>query len=160
MFDREDHRLTSYRIGQQDEGNPAFELINEQLDRTITASPAQRIPNAQALLYEVDALIEVIRNGGHAISVHVPQRCIFCAKGAYKIVVNALEANTQAERNKAQSNLGWAAPQPNARWLIMACDQCGNIQTFRPDLPESASSGFTLQKVNGKVERWVKKRNP
>ncbi len=159
MFDGEVHRSPHYRLGRDDEANQAYELINELFDRTIVADPTKRIQNAGSLLSEVDDLICVIENGGHAISIHSPHRCIFCAQGLYRIVVNGLEAGSEAERAKASSLFGWQAPQPHPRWLIMVCDQCGNVQTFRPDLPENKSSGFHLQKVNEKVKRWTTKRN-
>ena len=158
MFDREEHRSLHYRLGQNDETNQAYELINELFDRTIVADPTKRLQNASALRSDVDDLIAAIENGGHAISIHVPHRCIFCAQGTYKVVVNSLEANSSADRALAQSLFGWASPQPHARWLIMVCDVCGNVQTFRPDLPDGKTQ-FQLQTVNKKSARWTTKRN-
>lgn len=158
MFDREEHRSPHYRLGRNDEANQAYELVNELFDRTIVTDLTKRLQNASALRSEVDDLIVAFENGGHAISIHVPHRCIFCAQGTYKIVVNSLEANSSGERAKAQSLFGWAAPQPHSRWLIMVCDVCGNVQTFRPDLPEGKTQ-FQLRTVNEKVARWTTKRN-
>lgn len=158
MFDREEHRSPHYRLGRNDETNQAYELINELLDRTIVADPAKRLHNAGALLSEVDDLIAAVENGGHAITIHVAHRCIFCAQGTYKIVVNSLEPNSDVERGKAHSLFGWQVPKPYPRWLIMVCDVCGNVQTFRPDLPEGTTQ-VQLRMVAEKVARWTVKRN-
>ncbi len=159
-FDREDHRLPRYRIGQDDEAEPAYELINELLDKTIIASSTQRIQNARSLLGEIDDLITIIRNGGHAISLQVPQRCIFCAKWRYQVIVNGLELSPQSANGQAQSLFGWASPKTTPLWLIMACDTCGNVQTFRPDLPEPRATQYAVSQINAKKERWTRKRNP
>lgn len=156
IFDREEHRSDRYRLGRTDENNQAYELLNELFDRTIVAEKSKRTQNAGSFLEEVDKLIEVIEHDGHAISIHVLHRCLFCAQGHYKILENTLEGGRAKE---SVSQLGWTVPQPNPRWLIMVCDQCGNIQSFRPDLPANQPSGFSLQRVNEKVKRWVTKRN-
>lgn len=156
MFDREEHRSDRYRLGRSDESNQAYELLNELFDRTIVAEKSKRIQNAGSLLDEVDELIEVIEHDGHAASIYVPHRCLFCAQGHYGILENTLDGGRAKE---AISQLGWNVPQPSPRWLIMVCDQCGNIQTFRPDLPANRPSGFSLQKVSERVKRWVTKRN-
>jgi serine/threonine protein kinase len=160
IFDREDFRQQKYRIGQDDPTEPAYELINQLFDKAIVVRPNLRIQNATALLSEVDQLLSVMRAGGHAISLEVRHRCIFCAQGEYKVVVNGLEGNAQAASSEAQSMLGWQVPGPYPAWLIMVCQACGNIQAFRPDLPPAGSSGFVNQQANARKQRWLAKRNP
>jgi serine/threonine protein kinase len=160
IFDREDFRQQKYRIGQNDEAEPAYELINQLFDKTIVAQLSSRIPNAKVLLSEVDQLLSVMRAGGHAISLDVPHRCIFCAQGEYKVVVNGLDGNAQTANSAAQSMLGWQAPGSYPAWLIMVCQACGNIQAFRPDLPPAGPSGYVNQQANARKQRWLKKRNP
>jgi len=161
IFDREDFRQPRYRIGQDDPKEPAYELINQLFDKTIVNQPSSRTQNARALLSEVDELLSVMRAGGHAISLEVPHRCIFCAQGEYKVVVNGLQdGHAQSASGEAQSMLGWAVPAPYPAWLIMVCQACGNVQVFRPDLPPAGASGFINQKVKGRKKRWLTKSNP
>ena len=161
IFDREDFRQQKYRIGQDDPREPSYELINQLFDRTIVHQAESRIQNARALVAEVDQLISVMNAGGHAISLEVPHRCLFCAQGEYKVVVNGLQdGDAQRASGEAQSLLGWAAPGPYPGWLIMVCQTCGNVQVFRPDLPPAGSSGFVNQLAKARKQRWLAKRNP
>jgi serine/threonine protein kinase len=159
IFDREDHRHPRYRIGQDEPSNPAYELINQLLDRCIVSQPSQRIQDAVSLVYEVDQLINVIEAGGYPITLEVPHRCLFCAKGTYKVVVNGLQDGTEMnESNRANSMFGWGAPDRPV-WLVMVCDACGNVQIFRPDLPHSRR-GAANQRTKLIKEQWLAKRNP
>lgn len=160
IFDREEHREHRYKIEGTSDLDGNVELIHQLLDETITKKPGARLPSAVDLLYKVDELILRMEVGGHAVSLEVPHRCLFCARGQYKVVVNGLEGNAQAAGSEANSLFGWGAPTPYPAWLIMVCDFCGNVQTFRPDLPESKSSGFKLREANERKNRWTKKRNP
>jgi len=41
---------------------------------------------------------------------------------------------------------------------VMVCDYCGNMQTFRPDLPQGRrGSGADVMKQETRVERWKKR---
>ncbi|HWZ45436.1 MAG TPA: serine/threonine-protein kinase [Candidatus Saccharimonadales bacterium] len=159
VFDREEHRKLRYRIEGTSELDQNVELINQLLDEAIIEHPEARIPTAIDLLYKVDRLIARMEAGGHAISLEVSHRCLFCAEGQYKVLVNGLEGNAQAAGSEASSLFGWGAPTAYPAWLIMVCDFCGNVQTFRPDLPESKGPGFGLQQANERKKRWTTKRN-
>jgi serine/threonine-protein kinase len=160
IFDRENFRQQRYRIGQDDPREPGYELINQLLDKTIVENPSLRIQNARSLLSEVDTLFSVIKAGGHAISLEVSHRCIFCAQGEYKVVVNGLQdGDAQSANGQAQSMFGWVAPGNYPKWLLMVCQACGNVQVFRPDLP-FPRPGFTDQQAKARKERWLAKRNP
>jgi hypothetical protein len=76
VFEREEHRTPRYALNQEGSLDPWFELVSRLLDQTITASPADRIPSAPDLLWELDKLIEVIEAGGHAIRIGTRQRCV------------------------------------------------------------------------------------
>jgi serine/threonine protein kinase len=158
VFDREEHRKPGYRIEGMSDLDQDVELINELLDETITEHQEARIPTAIDLLYKVDRLIARMEAGGHAINLEVSHRCPFCAEGQYKVLVNGLEGNSQAAGSEAISLFGWGAPMSYPVWLIMVCDFCGNVQTFRPDLPESKGSGFKSQQANERRKRWTTKR--
>ncbi len=156
VFDREEHRTGQYRLGT-DSLDPNYELINQLLDEMIVESPSKRLASAVDVLTKVGDLIGVMAAGGHAISLEVPQRCIFCAYGKYATVVNTLKGGGN---DGASSMFGWTAGaggSPN--WLILVCDTCGNVQTFRPDLPRRPGSGYNLQPIKKKIGQWTAKRN-
>lgn len=149
MFDREQHRDDEYRLGQHDPGAPEWELVNGLLDQMIVAEPFRRTLSAEVLLLKVDGLISVIRAGGHPITLEVPHRCLFCAQGAYKVVVNGLRPGSRLDRtflqianDEASSIFGLGAPTAGVptvpHWLIMVCEACGHVQLFRPDLGAEA----------------------
>jgi serine/threonine protein kinase len=158
VFDREDHRKQKYRIGQNEPTEPGYELINQLLDRTVVATPESRIPTARSLVSEVDQLLSVMKAGGHAITLEVPQRCMFCAQGTYRVVIDGVGGSAQSASGQAQSMLGWSVPGPYPNWLIMVCDTCGNVQIFRPDLPP-ARSGMVNQNEKAIKQRWTTRRN-
>jgi serine/threonine protein kinase len=147
MFDREEHRVEEYRLGQDDPLAPEYELINELFDVAIVESPLQRIPSAPELLRRVEELIRVVRAGGHAITLTVPHRCLFCAQGEYEVIADGTQAGLIDRRNlishqsiannRVRSVLGWAAPNSPV-WLVLVCKACGNVQAFRPDLVPEA----------------------
>jgi serine/threonine protein kinase len=147
VFDREDHREPEYQLGQDDPGAPEYELINQLLDRAIVQDPLRRFAGAQLLLEAVDGLVRVVRAGGHATTLDVPHRCLFCAQGEYKVLVNGLTPGTRLGRDyqtisndEASSIFGWRAPSSpgHPTWIILVCESCGHTQVFRPDLaPES-----------------------
>ena len=88
IFDREEHRQEEYKLGKHDPGNPAYELVNQLLDSTIVQDWTKRVLGAEQLLARVEGLIQVVRAGGHAITLAVPHRCMFCAQGEYKVVLD------------------------------------------------------------------------
>jgi serine/threonine protein kinase len=146
MFDREQNREDRYRLGQHDLGAPEYALVNQLLDRMIVAEPSHRFTGAQPLLLAVDGLVSVIRAGGHAITLDVPHRCLFCAQGQYKVLINGLKPGKRLDRtyqqisnDDASSFFGWDAPIPGSpTWLILVCESCGHVQVFRPDLAPEA----------------------
>ncbi|MFZ0964117.1 MAG: serine/threonine-protein kinase [Terriglobia bacterium] len=159
IFDREDYRLDQFRIGRDTPTEPGYELINQLFDKTITLHPSSRIANAKALLFEVDQLLSVMKAGGHAITLEVLHRCLFCALGKYVVVINGLSGDAQSAGTAAQSMLGWAVTSPYPAMLVMVCDTCGNVQLFRPDLPK-ARPGVADHREREIKERWLTKRNP
>jgi hypothetical protein len=149
-FDREQHREERYRLGQHHPGNPAYELVNELLDSTIVQDWRSRTIDASQLLQKVQGLISVVSAGGHAITLSVLHRCLFCAQGAYKVVVDntgplgvtAREQSLQRQsRDSKVTNFGFT-PINSPAWIIMVCESCGHVLTFRPDLAPGAMKNW------------------
>ena len=161
-FDREDHRRPEYALYRDDPSNPEQELITRLLDQTITKEPGTRLASAPDVLFHLDALVEVIRAGGRAVGVNTPQRCLFCARGQYLPVANGVTEFHQDARSVADK-LGFRLQEPHPRILIMVCDFCGNMQVFRPDLPEPRRGmPGDLRQQNERIARWkdISRANP
>jgi serine/threonine protein kinase len=88
IFDREEYREDKYRLGQYDPLNPAYELVNQLLDAAIVQDWSKRISTPSKLLAKVEDVMRVVAAGGHALTLSVPHRCMFCARGAYKVAVD------------------------------------------------------------------------
>jgi hypothetical protein len=56
----------------------------------IVGDPSGRYLTAESAATAVDGLMDVIQVHGYAIGLQIPQRCMFCAQGQYKIVANGL----------------------------------------------------------------------
>jgi len=147
-FDREEHRSERYRLGKHDPGDPAWELANELLDSTIVQDWTKRTIDAGQLSQKVDGLISVVRAGGHAITLSVPHRCTFCAQGEYRILLDATEPFPSEpnahiaeirRRGDAVRGLGFALTSTSV-WIILACEKCGHVLTFRSDLTPNRSA--------------------
>ena len=142
IFDREEHRTDKYRLGKHDPGDPAWELVKELLDSTIVQDWTKRTIDGALLSQKVDGLISVVRAGGHAITLSVPHRCMFCAQGEYKVhhdgtaplPADALRQGQETtRRDTVVRNTGFTNAASSA-WIILVCRKCGHILTFRPDL--------------------------
>jgi len=58
-------------------------------------------------------------------------QCIVCGTGTYQTHVEYAPDNGQIDK---LNNFGLVVPVAMAEWTILACDGCGNVQLFRPDL--------------------------
>jgi len=141
IFDREEHREDKYRLGQHDPLNPDYELVNQLLDVAIVQDWRKRISTPSKLLAKVEDVMRVVAAGGHALTLSVPHRCMFCARGEYKVAVDMTRplpagAPNQGFRHAQDSsdvrNFGFT-PIGNATWIILVCEVCGHVLTFRPD---------------------------
>jgi serine/threonine protein kinase len=156
VFDREDHRLERYKLEGEDPGGVEYELVNQLLDRAIVADPMRRYLGVELLLAAVDGLIRVVLAGGRAITLNVAHRCLFCAQGDYAVAVDTLAdwypgapGNSFIVTKGRAHELFGLQPTGNPAWLILVCNACGNVQTFRPDLVSETERA--IHKWTGKV---------
>ena len=79
------------------------------------------LPDASALLEEVDKVLSIIENNADRIDLKVERKCKVCGVGHYELSVNE---NTTAVRNFGITPVG------NRKWKIFVCSYCGNVQFF------------------------------
>jgi hypothetical protein len=132
---RERHREPEYDLAQR-EPKGAHALVSEILDKVLVANPERRLSNGSALSEAVVQLIRRVDMNAHAVDLSAPQPCTYCGVGLYEVQADPKlwEGNDQAQTQKIHEALSrygiYNAMQP--AWMILRCDHCGHLQTFRP----------------------------
>ena len=107
------------------------------LDGTIKANPNERTySDALQLVDAVRKVIKRITNMAHAIDRTVSQDCTYCGEGRYQVLIETFprELGFDMKSHALGIKLSNVAGYEGHKWLIMACDYCGNLQWFRVDL--------------------------
>jgi serine/threonine protein kinase len=135
---RERHRdkpfdLTSSR-------DPEMFHVYTVLDGAIREDASERFQNAYYLAEAVKECLMKVEEGARPLTMKAKQLCVFCKIGQYHLKyspsmqresdVPGISDRGLAER--ALRDLGyWPGSQ---QVVILICDNCGHVQTFRPDL--------------------------
>lgn len=130
IFDRERHRHETNDL-TIDNPKREYHLINELLDKMIVEDSNDRLEDAIVALNDLNTLIRRIENGANCIDVNVPQNCIYCGLGEYKIVSNKPHQIYGKTTMESYFNF-----PDDKKWMLFQCDHCLNIQLFRPILKD------------------------
>ena len=106
-----------------------MEHVNRLLDKMVATDPGARFPSAVEVLSELEETITMLENGFNVVDRNVEQRCNYCGKGSYKLVVNG---SPDAGYGQIES-FGLVLRGRQPIWKIFVCNYCGNMQLFRPD---------------------------
>jgi serine/threonine protein kinase len=132
IFSREKQNEARFdlRTGQN---NSSMAFVYDMLNGMVVNNPNERrYANATEVISDMDEIIERVANGSHAIDSAVPQSCSYCGKGTYQRV---MWGNHQIQGWDQQRHyIGIDFMNVPARWLVFACDSCGNLQFFRGDM--------------------------
>ena len=71
----------------------------------------------------------MVERGFNTVGSGLEQQCIYCGKGIYRLRVS--DDATEVR------NFGFEAVGTSI-WKILVCDQCGNVQIFRPDFTKNS----------------------
>ena len=97
-------------------------LINRLLSQAIVEDEKDCLPDASALLAEVDKALQIIDAGADYISSKTTRRtCRVCGVGEYKLV---------ADRNSRLAAQNFGLMLRRNEWKIFACEHCGQVQLF------------------------------
>ena len=126
VFSREKHRESRWDLKRKAEnsllgwGNIYMEHANRLLDLMITADPEDRrgVENITILARRAENLI---RKEFNPISRSIPQPCLYCGQGTYRLRVD----NSTNVHNFGFQAIG------DADWRIFTCNACGHVQAFR-----------------------------
>ena len=134
-FARERHGDAEYDLRKSD-GDPNFHFVYEILDKTIATKPSDRYENAGELLAALDGVILRIEQNAHVLNMGVPQHCLYCRSGRYQLrLYTPGKPATLSDRIMGDAFGFWGNNYMSEKsWMILVCDNCGNVQMFRPDL--------------------------
>jgi hypothetical protein len=124
VFAREVHRHPKWNLATRT-GNVQFERVNRMLDRMIHPEWRGRYSLASDAAKESRTIAHLIEKDYRVVSDDLPARCTYCGMADYKKV------QLQGPGDFRSFGLD---PVGAAPWRIYACDHCGHIQWFRPDL--------------------------
>ena len=96
-------------------------LANPLFRKCIVEDEDNCLPDASALLEEIDKLLSIIEHNADRIALNVKRKCKVCGIGNYELVVNENPTDT--------TNFG-ISPVGNRKWKIFTCSNCGNVQLF------------------------------
>lgn len=98
-----------------------IELANPLFKKCIVEEETDCLPDASALLEEIDKILLVIENNADRLDLNVKRKCKICGIGNYELIVN--------EDSSATDSFGFR-PVGSRKWKIFTCSNCGNVQLF------------------------------
>lgn len=126
-----DPRFDIEKLFPQDQ---LIRLLNPLLGKCLVQYEKDCIPNANALLNEVDQIVSIIDISADLIDQKSEPQCKMCGKGKYKLRINS--------RNNVDATKQFGLNPDDTRITIKIyiCDYCGNVQLF--DLDDSIYPKF------------------
>ena len=95
--------------------------VNALLGKCVVEDEDNCLPDASALLGEVDKALDLIANDAWPFQSPSPPRCLVCAAGNYELLV---------DRDQQEAG-NFGLPGRGSRlFKIFVCDHCGNVKLF------------------------------
>ncbi|MGD0552771.1 MAG: protein kinase family protein [Sedimentisphaerales bacterium] len=98
-----------------------IKFANPLFERCIVEREKSCLPDAGALLNEIDKTISVIEHGAEHLDLAVNRKCKVCGRGDYALI---------ADEDFTQTHNFGLNPAGNRVMKIFTCTQCGNVQLF------------------------------
>ena len=98
-----------------------IKFANQLFAKCIVEEEKDCLPNAGALLVEIDTVLRIIESNADAIGKNVKRHCKVCGIGEYRMIV---DGDTMASRNFGINAVG------ARRMKIFTCNHCGHVQLF------------------------------
>lgn len=139
---RERHREHAYNLLTGD-AQKGLHFAYDLLDRSIQETPSARFEDAGRFFQEVEIVIQKIEAGAHVLDLSVPQTCIYCCSGIYRLqVLNDLDNKEKTQHTV--ENFWGSYLFKTKPWMVLVCDVGGNVQVFRRDLANRPSPWKSL----------------
>ncbi len=142
VFDREKHRTSKWNLTGDLVDAPDYKIadlafVNELLDKSVVLEPSKRFSDANNFRANLDRSIWRIQRSAHALDMAEPQICNFCGIGHYKDVGNSMLGDEKFGYHEVEK-FGIRHVE-DSKWLLLWCNYCGNVVTFRIDLLQGKS---------------------
>lgn len=128
IYNRERHREEQFDLANSIDGHWPY-FFNDFLDKATHHESAERIMTCPELVVAFEEVRMAMMEGARYLDASIEQKCGFCKHGTYSVKVDSLDLHAGATR---VSNFGFN-PVGTCQWLILVCDTCGNVQSFRKD---------------------------
>jgi serine/threonine protein kinase len=99
----------------------AIQFANQLFEKCIVEKEKDCLPDAGALLQEIDKAIGLIESGADRINLTVKRKCKVCGIGEYNLV---------ADENQPGILHNFGFNLVNNAMKVFACTNCGNVQLF------------------------------
>jgi hypothetical protein len=111
-------------------------FVYDLLDRSVVEDPGARFRDAAELLEAVDGVIDKMDKQAHVLDLKVVQKCLYCIEGTYQLQLAHEPRAYDAELPVRKSAFHfWGSNSMDQKpWMVLVCDNCGNVQMFRKDL--------------------------
>ena len=100
---------------------PSIKMANPLFEKCIVENEEDCLPDATALLEEVDKVLTIIDRNGDLIDENIKRPCKVCGIGDYELRINQDEIATH------EFGLN---PRGNWKHKIFMCNYCGHVQLF------------------------------
>jgi len=106
----------------------AINFANKLFEKCIVEDEENCLPDAGALLEEIDKILSIIDLNADLIDLNTKRTCKVCGRGKYELIVNNNLTRTR--------NFGFN-PTGSRRMKVFTCSYCGNVQLFsyKDELP-------------------------
>ncbi len=117
--------------------SPYIEMANPLLKKCIVRREEDCLPDATALLEEVNKFLNIIDRSADLIGEDIERSCKVCGIGVYKLIV---------DRDLLKiTNFGFASTSHGITYKLFKCNYCGHIQLFAFD-PDQELPAWTKGK--------------
>ncbi|MFH1922238.1 MAG: protein kinase [Planctomycetota bacterium] len=98
---------------------PSIQFANQLLAKCVVEDERKCLPDAEALLAEIDKVLLIIQRGGDLLGEEIERPCRVCGVGDYKVLSDNEIDNSPFRRPAGQRGL-----------KVFTCNHCGHVQLF------------------------------
>jgi serine/threonine protein kinase len=131
---REDFHEPELDLTQLYPDDPDMYAINRLLDKCVVTKEKACLPSAGEMLRWVEALAQVIQNGGQMLAEGVPRPCRVCGTGNYTAelaIGNRPNPTSLLSLNRMSEDGVRAEACGGIRVTPFVCNRCGHVQFFK-----------------------------
>ena len=111
-----------FNLAEKFPSNPHMGLANSLFGKCIVEWENECLPNASALLEEVDNTLSAIEGGADPIDLDIERKCKVCGPGFYKLLVDR-DFTDVPERSVGLN-------PPIGKHRLFTCNHCAHVQWF------------------------------